>query len=103
MSGQHQTWFLRLGEEDFFEVTDELVADKELSKKHIFVLLDKMSPGISDTTKKKLSDRRDGTAGNENMGNSKNKDTETEEENDNETPRIIRHWRAVAVAGMATI
>eukprot|EP00957_Ditylum_brightwellii_P134991 10292534-Ditylum_brightwellii.AAC.1 len=74
-----------------------------MSKKQIFVLLDKISPGISDTIKKKLSDHRDGTAGNGDMDNSKNKDTETEEENDSAAPSITRHWRAAAVATMATI
>eukprot|EP00957_Ditylum_brightwellii_P204509 15339595-Ditylum_brightwellii.AAC.1 len=74
-----------------------------MSKKQIFVLLDKTSPGIADAIKKKLSDCRDGTTGNENTGNSKNKDTETEEENDCATPRIARHWRAAAVAAMAAI
>eukprot|EP00957_Ditylum_brightwellii_P167651 12762816-Ditylum_brightwellii.AAC.1 len=74
-----------------------------MSKKQIFVLLVKTSPGISDVIKKKLSDHRDGTSGNEDMGNSKSKDTETEEENDSATPRITKHWRAAAVAAMATI
>eukprot|EP00957_Ditylum_brightwellii_P184647 14062956-Ditylum_brightwellii.AAC.1 len=74
-----------------------------MSKKQIFVLLDKTSPDISDAIKKKLSDHRDGTAGNEDMGNIKNKDTETDEENDSATPRITRCWRAAAVAAMATI
>eukprot|EP00957_Ditylum_brightwellii_P203122 15333304-Ditylum_brightwellii.AAC.1 len=75
-----------------------------MSEKQIFVLLDKTSQGISDAIKKKLYDYRDGTAGNEDMGNIKNKDTETEEEeNDSATPRITRRWRAAAVAAMATI
>eukprot|EP00957_Ditylum_brightwellii_P036351 2752354-Ditylum_brightwellii.AAC.1 len=73
-----------------------------MSKKQIFVLLDKTSPCISGTIKK-LSDHRDGTAGNEDMGNSKNEDTETEEDNGSATPRITRRWRAVAVAAMAII
>eukprot|EP00957_Ditylum_brightwellii_P151540 11541042-Ditylum_brightwellii.AAC.1 len=71
-----------------------------MSKKQIFVLLDKTSPGISDAIKKKLSDHRDSLAGNEDMGNSKNKDTETEEENDSATPKITRHQRTAAVSAM---
>eukprot|EP00957_Ditylum_brightwellii_P169597 12909106-Ditylum_brightwellii.AAC.1 len=59
-----------------------------MSKKQIFVLMDKTSPGISEVIKKKLSNHRDVTAGNEDMGNSKSKDTETEEETDSTTPRI---------------
>eukprot|EP00957_Ditylum_brightwellii_P083022 6311280-Ditylum_brightwellii.AAC.1 len=74
-----------------------------MSKKKIFVILDKTSSGISDAIQKKLSDHRDGTAGNEDTGNSRNKGTEAEEENDSATPRIKRHPRTAAVAAMATI